>query len=202
MYKKILLLVLLLIQPVWQVPAAKSSQKPSQQPSQQPQQPPSRPTQPDDPMPPPNLDYFIGAWSFEWNVPESPLGPPGKLKGTEVFRKDAKSGAYESEIVGEGPEGSIKGHATTRYNEKDKVVTRSETGLFGISLTKVGPIGGDLGGYYTIFWETAPFKREGKTIKLKGKTLMLSPANYRVQVQISVDGGPFTNFGNPWFHKD
>jgi len=36
---------------------------------------------------------------------------------------------------------------------------------------------------------------------LKGKTLMLSPANYRLHVQISVDGGPYTNFGNPWFRK-
>jgi hypothetical protein len=41
----------------------------------------------------------------------------------------------------------------------------------------------------------------GKTIKLKGKTLMLSPANYRLQMQISVDGGPYTNFGNPWFRR-
>ena len=48
---------------------------------------------------------------------------------------------------------------------------------------------------------SAPIKKAGKTVKLKGKTLMLSPANYRLQVQISVDGGPYTNFGNPWFRK-
>jgi len=30
---------------------------------------------------------------------------------------------------------------------------------------------------------------------------MLSPANYRLQMQISVDGGPYTNFGNPWFRR-
>jgi hypothetical protein len=50
-------------------------------------------------------------------------------------------------------------------------------------------------------WESAPIKREGKIVKLKGKTLMLSPANYRLQMQISVDGGPFTNFGSPWFRR-
>jgi hypothetical protein len=159
-----------------------------------------RPTDPSDPMPPPNLDYFLGAWSFEWNVPESPLGPAGKFKGTETFRKNS-SGDYESEIVGEGPRGAFKGRATTAYNDKEKLVTRSETGLFGASIVKSGPIGGDLGGYYTIFWESEPIKKAGHTIKLKGKTLMLSPANYRMQVQISVDGGPYTNFGNPWFRK-
>ena len=152
-------------------------------------------------MPPPDMDYFVGAWSFEWNVPESPLGPAGKFRGTEVYKKVANSTAYESVIEGEGPEGPFKGHATTSYNVKEKLVTRMETGLFGVSLTKSGPVGGDLGGYYTIFWESAPIKKQGKTVKLKGKTLMLSPANYRLQVQISVDGGPYTNFGNPWFHK-
>jgi hypothetical protein len=181
---RILIFALLLFQPLFQ----QSTQQPS------------RPTDPRDPMPPPNMDYFVGAWAFEWNVPESPLGPAGKYKGKETYKK-INATTYESEIEGEGPAGAFKGRATTTYNEKEKLVTRSETGLFGVSLTKSGPIGGDLGGYYTIFWETPPIKKGGKTMKLKGKTLMLSPANYRLQVQISVDGGPYTNFGNPWFRK-
>jgi hypothetical protein len=168
---------------------------------QQAAQQPSRPTNPDDPMPPPNMDYFLGTWSFEWNVPESPLGPAGKIKGRETYKKLPNGTTYESEIEGEGPLGAFKGRAATDYDEKERLVTRSETGIFGVPLTKIGPIGGDLGGYYTIFWESAPIKKEGKTVKLKGKTLMLSPASYRLQVQISVDGGPYTNFGNPWFHK-
>jgi hypothetical protein len=180
-----LLIFALLFQPLWQQSAP----------------PQSRPTEPSDAMPPPNMDYFLGAWSFEWNVPESPLGPAGKIKGTETYKKAANSSSYESDIIGEGPMGAIKGRATTNYNEKEKLVSRSETGIFGLALTKTGTIGGDLGGYYTIFWETAPIKKGGKTIKLKGKTLMLSPAHYRLTVQISVDGGPYTNFGNPWFRK-
>ena len=164
-------------------------------------QQPSRPTEPTDQMPLPNLDYFVGAWTFEWNVPESPLGPAGKLKGKETYKKIA-AGKYESTIEGEGPTGAIKGSASTDYNEKQKQVTRSETGLFGNQmLKKNGPIGGDLGGYYTIFWETEPIRKNGKTIKLKGKTMLLSPAHYRLLVMISVDDGPYTNFGSPWFRK-
>lgn len=168
---------------------------------QQPAQQPARPTDPSDPMPPPNMDYFLGTWSFEWNVPESPLGPAGKIKGNETYRKILDGFTYESDIAGDGPLGPYKGRAVTAYNEKEKLVTRFETDSLGLSLLKSGPIGGDLGGYYTIFWETNPLKKDGKTVKLKGKTLMLSPAHYRLQVQISVDGGPYTNFGNPWFRR-
>ncbi len=163
-------------------------------------QQPTRATEPTDAMPPPNLDYFIGAWEFDWNVPESPLGPAGKLKGTETFKK-INAAKYESVIVGESPTGAIKARAITEYNEKEKTVTRLVTGLFGVSSKMTGSIGGDLGGYYTIHWESAPIKKDGKTVKFKGKTQMLSPAHYRVLVQISVDGGPYTNFGNPWFRK-
>ena len=31
---------------------------------------------------------------------------------------------------------------------------------------------------------------------------LLSPYNYRTQSNLSVDGGPFTNFGNPWWRKE
>ena len=186
---RILIFILLIFQPLFPLAI---QQAPPQAP---------RATNPDDPMPPPNLDYFLGSWSFEWNVPESPLGPAGKFKGIETYSKGKDSSSYESVVEGEGPQGAFKGRSLMVYREKEKQVTRTETGMFGVSQTKTGPIGGDLGGYYTIFWETAPIKKEGKTVKLKGKTLMLSPANYRLQVQISVDDGPYTNFGSPWFRK-
>jgi hypothetical protein len=161
----------------------------------------SRPTDPKDPMPPPNLDYFLGAWSFDWNVPESPLGPAGKMKGTETYKKILSGQKYESVIEGEGPEGTFQGRALISYDEKEKIVSRYEIFSYGVSALKSGPIGGDLGGYYTIHWETPPFKRDGKVIKLKGKTQMLSPAYYRLSLEISVDGGPYTSLGNPWFRK-
>jgi len=161
----------------------------------------SRPTQPTDPMPPPNLDYFIGSWSFDWNVPESPLGPAGKMKGTETFKKILSGQKYESEINGEGPEGPFQGRAITSYDDKEKVVTRYEVFSYGLTAFKSGSIGGDLGGYYTIYWESAPFTKNSKSIKLKGKTQMLSPAHYRLFVDISIDGGPFTSLGNSWFRK-
>src|SRR4026209_1071360 len=103
-------------------------------------QQPNRPTEPTDPMPPPDMDYFIGTWSFDWNVPESPHGPAGKIKGTETYKKSTGGPAYVSVSEGEGPQGAFKGRATTTYNEKERVVTRSETGLYGVPVVKTGPI--------------------------------------------------------------
>src|SRR5712671_108345 len=42
-----------------------------------------RPTKVDDELPPFNFDaYFLGKWTFEWDVPEGPLGPSGRIVGT------------------------------------------------------------------------------------------------------------------------
>jgi hypothetical protein len=169
---------------------------------QQPAQQPSRPTEPTDPMPPPDMNYFVGTWSFDWNVPESPLGPAGKFKGTETYKAVFAGRVYESEIKGEGPEGPFEGRAITSYDGSEKSVSRYEIFSYGVSTLKTGRIGGDLGGYYTIYWESTPIKRNGHTVKLKGKTQMLSPAHYKLQVTISVDDGPYTSLGNPWFEKN
>ena len=176
----ILLLILLLVQ-------------------QTPQQP--RPTQQGDPMPPPNMDYFVGTWSFEWIMPESVLGGGGKFKGTETYKRVLNGPVYESEIKGDGPDGPFEGKAITTYDEKERIVSRYEVMSYGMAAFKSGSIGGDLGGYYTIHWESPTFKKDGKMVKLKGKTQMLSPAHYRLLVEISIDGGPYTSLGNPWFRK-
>jgi hypothetical protein len=91
--------------------------------------------------------------------------------------------------------------AITSYDNIRKLVTRYEIYGDGMSVLKTGPIGGDSGGYYTIYWEATPINKDGHVIKMKGKTLMRSPASYRLEVQISTDGGPYTSLGNPWFKK-
>src|SRR5262245_60323092 len=75
---------------------------------QQSTQQPSRPTDPSDPMPPPNMDYFVGSWTFEWNVPESPLGPAGKIKGKETYKKTS-DGVTKRRARGEAPRAVSKG---------------------------------------------------------------------------------------------
>jgi hypothetical protein len=53
-----------------------------------------------------------------------------------------------------------------------------------------------------LLYESAPFTVGGKTIRVKNTLRLMSPLSYRVASSISVDGGPFTNLGNPWWQKN
>jgi hypothetical protein len=161
-----------------------------------------RPTKPDDPLPTFNFEqYFPGTWEFEWDVPESPFGPAGRLTGTEVFKPGVDGRFYESEIEAEGPDGPYKVRSRIVYHPENKVVARHDSDSRGFSLLTAGAIGGDLGGYYTIYYESGPFEHKNHTIRLRTTTMLVSPVNFRVRATISVDGGPFVNFGSPWWRK-
>jgi len=93
-------------------------------------------------------------------------------------------------------------HETLTYDKDRKTVSRQVTDSRGLSYSQTGTIGGDLGGYYNIYLESTPFTYNGHSIRLKHAMRLLSPLNYKVSVTMSVDGGPFRNYGNPWWRKD
>ena len=164
-----------------------------------------RPTKVDDQLPPFNFDeYFPGKWTFEWDVPEGPLGPAGRITGTTVYKAvDGPGGRfYEANTDANGPGGAFKLHELIGYHKEGKSLSRYVTDTRGFSFLQVGTIGGDLGGYYTIYFESSPFARGGQTLRLKHAMRLLSPLNYKVGVTLSVDGGPYKNYGNPWWRKD
>lgn len=144
--------------------------------------------------------YFLGKWTFEWSMPETPLGPAGTYTGTTVFSKiDATF--FDALTEGDGPSGPFKIRETIAYQQDNKTVARQVTDSRGFSYLQFGPVGGDLGGIYNLHFESAPFTVNGKSVRLKNSLRLLSPLNYRVASSISVDGGPFTNLGNPWWRK-
>ena len=77
--------------------------------AQAPAQPPKgiavdrgRPTQHDDPLPVFDFAYFIGTWSFEWDVPEGPMGAAGTITGKTVYRAIGAQ-TYEAATTATGP---------------------------------------------------------------------------------------------------
>ena len=160
-----------------------------------------RPTETGDTVPLFDFDtYFLGKWTFEWNMPESALGPAGPYTGTTVVTKlDGRF--YEAVSEGEGPNGPFKVREVIAYHRENKTLARTVTDSRGYSYFQFGPVGGDLGGIYNIHFESAPFTVNGKTVRLRHTLHLLSPLNYRLATGISVDGGPFSNLGTPWWRK-
>lgn len=161
-----------------------------------------RPTKVGDELPAFNFDqYFLGRWTFEWDVPEGALGPSGRITGTTIY-KPIDGRFYEADTDATGPGGSFKLREVIAYQKEHKALARQVTDSRGFSYLQIGTIGGDLGGIYDIYFESTPFTYNGKTIRIKHALRLLSPFNYKVAITVSVDGGPFKNYGNPWWRKD
>ena len=160
-----------------------------------------RPTETGDTVPLFDFDgYFLGKWNFEWTMPESPLGPAGPYSGTTTVTK-LEGRFYEALSEGEGPAGKFTVREVIAFHRENKTLARTVTDSRGFSYFQFGPIGGDLGGIYNVHFESAPFTANGKTVRLRHTLHLLSPLNYRMATSISVDGGPFTNLGTPWWRK-
>jgi len=161
-----------------------------------------RPTRPNDEQPLFNFDeYFLGKWTFEWDVPEGILGPSGTIKGTVTYKR-IDGPFFQAETTATGPGGPFTVKETIAYRKEGKTVARWLTDSRGFTYQQLAAVGGDLGGYFNIYYESTPFSFKGKTVRIKNAMRLVSPIRYRNQASVSTDGGPLVNYGNPWFEKD
>jgi hypothetical protein len=160
----------------------------------------NRPLTKDDPMMPFDPEYFVGKWNVEWDLPESVFGQAGTLMATLAIRH-VEGCLYEGELAGTDPDGPLTANVQLVYDPMARYLVWVEAHSRGYTLIKLGPVGGDIGGYFTHFWEVPATKINGKSVRMQGFTFLSSPVNYRVRAQISVDGEPYVNYGNPWFTK-
>jgi len=150
-----------------------------------------------------SMDYFVGAWTFEASVPESPLGTGGPMSGIETVRNVWDGRYWDISITGEGPDGTFTGKGVMLYQDTfaGQFYTRYEV-TRGIALLRTGGLGCDLGGTCNLHFETPPFEHNGARIQLRGRFYLTSPFAYRVTTEISVDKGEYRNFGTMWYTKD
>jgi hypothetical protein len=161
-----------------------------------------RPTRPDDVQPLFTFeDYFPGKWTFEWDAPEGILGPSGTIKGAIVYKR-IDGPFFEATTTANGPGGAFTVKETIAYRKEGKTIARWLTDSRGFAYQQIAAVGGDLGGYFNIYYDSAPFSFKGKTVRIRNGLRLVSPIRYRNQASVSTDGGPFVNYGNPWFEKD
>ena len=163
----------------------------------------TRPTNPDDPVPPFNPDYFVGTWAMEYDAPDTPLAPEGMHTGTLTV-KHVDGCYYEGELLAKDPKGaSYTTKIQLMYDVAGRYLTWIETDSRGYTLFKPGTIGADLGGYFTHYFETQGFRaaKNGQELHVKGSTFIASPSNFRIRRSLSVAGDPYMNIGEMWFRK-
>jgi hypothetical protein len=162
-----------------------------------------RPTKVGDELPLFDFDaYFSGAWTFEWDMPEGALGESGNVKGTTIYKVVEAGKRFQADTAASGPGGPFTVHEDITYQRDAKTLSRKITDSRGFAYSQSGTIGGDLGGIYNILLDGTPFTYNGHAIRIKQAIRTLSPFNYKVATSVSVDGGPYRNYGNPWWRKD
>ena len=105
-------------------------------------------------------------------------------------------------IEAEGPAGKFTVQTLVTYAAAARTLRRMDKDSRGFEAAYDGTIGGDLCGFYTIRYESAPFSYAGKQVRLKSMWRVVSPLNTKVQSWVSVDGGEYQAFGNPWWEKE
>jgi hypothetical protein len=146
-------------------------------------------------------DYFVGAWQVEWVAPESPLGREGDVTGT-LNIKHVQGCYYEGTFDLKGPDGAYTAALQLTYDVNRKYLVWVESDSRGFRHIRMGPVGGDPGGYYTYFWEEPVMKVKDINVALRGTLDTRSPVMFLLRQQISVGGAPFDNFGTVTFTKD
>jgi hypothetical protein len=146
-------------------------------------------------------NYFVGKWTFEGVLPESPFGPAADFSGVQTIRH-VEGCTYAVSVEAKAGDASFTTRSDIVYDRQARYMVWLERDSRGFELLKTGPLGGDAGGYFSHHWDALPISFRGRRIRLQGSTFVASPANYRLRMQISVDGQRLVNFGTIWFQRE
>src|SRR5262245_55451176 len=118
-----------------------------------------------------NPNYFVGAWTFQGVLPDSPFGSGGEFAGTETIQR-VDGCTYESTMLATTADGKVTIKTLMTYDPRAKYMVRVEDDSRGFRLLKIGRVGGDPGGYESHYWETQPLTWQHRKVRVKGRTLV------------------------------
>src|SRR5688572_14065126 len=159
-----------------------------------------RPTKADDVVPLLDFDqYFIGQWTFAADAPDSVLGPGGEVSGTVMYRKIGE-GFFEARYEGKSESGKFTITETIAYHREQKVAFRHVIDSRGYTYTQMAEVGGNIGGDYRLFFQSAPFSYKGKQVRLNHTVYLAAPLTFRVDIEVAEGAGPFVHL-SPWRYR-
>jgi len=133
-----------------------------------------------------NLAYFIGSWTVDSDLKPGPMGPGGKITGTETW--DWMDGHFF--IVGHssmsGVMGSSSGLAVMGYNSDEKKYHYNEFDSVGEAENATGDFDG------TVWTWSSDEHFGGQTMKGRYTAKEVSPTSYAFKFELSPDGSSWT----------
>jgi hypothetical protein len=129
------------------------------------------------------MGFFAGTWQFEGEVAESPMGPAGKVTGTD--RCEWFAGGFQLVCQGDAntPRGAVKNGSIWGYDPMQQKYTYYGYNSMGEGFYVTGGVAGK------VWTWIADFPSEGGgTMKLRATLTEESPAAYTYKVEMSPDG--------------
>lgn len=134
------------------------------------------------------LGYFVGRWTTEGEVKPSPMGPGGRITGTDNCTWFQGGFAVVCNTEGKTPMGPSKGLGIMGYSSEEKVYTYYGIDNSAMSMTSVprGTVEGDTWTY------TDEMQMGGQKIKSRVIIKELSPTAYTFRMEIQGPDGNWT----------
>jgi hypothetical protein len=129
------------------------------------------------------LAYFVGKWTSEGDMKQSPFGPAGKATMTETSEWLPGGFFIKSQAEGRSPMGEMKSTSIMGYDPEAKVYTYSSFDNMGHAEHGRGTVKGD-----TWTW-TSESEMGGKLIKSRFILKEVSPTSYSYKWESMSDAG-------------
>jgi hypothetical protein len=159
-----------------------------------------RPTKSDDVVPLLDFDkYFIGKWTFTADAPDNVLGPGGESSGSVTYKKVGDN-FYEAVTEGKSETGAFTIRETIAYHREQRLAFRHVSDSRGYAYTQMAEVGGNIGGDYRLFFKSAPFMYQGKSIRINHTVYLAAPLTFRIDLEVSEGDKPFVHL-SPWRYR-
>ena len=132
------------------------------------------------------IAYFAGEWKYEGEAKQSPMGPGGKVAGTETCEWFAGGFQLVCRTKGTGPKGPGTGMGVMSYDPARKAYTYYAISSHGDNFFVRGQASGKV---WTWNEESTV---DGKVMKMRATVTEETPTSYSFKLEMSADGGPMT----------
>jgi hypothetical protein len=134
------------------------------------------------------LGYFVGKWSTEGNIKESPFGPAGKMTTNDTCEWFEGNFAVVCNSKGKGPMGPMKSLGIIGYEPMEKVYT-----YYGVDNSGQAMISVPRGTLEEKTWRYTDESKMGEiTAKTRYTMTELSKDAYTFKWEIEGEGGTWT----------